>query len=374
MLVLHIISGMKVGGAEMALQRLASHARGGRYEHVVASLSPGGAMRERFLDAGIELLVFDFKGAPLSSLLLLFRTLRQRRPVIVQTWMYHADLIGGVVAKLAGVPHVIWGIRSTDVPGHGARALRLIRAACARLSRRVPSVIACVAEAARRTHVSLGYDDARMRVVPNGFGTDVLAGRAAARASLRGQLGLNADAIVIGCVGRFHPDKGQDIFVLASAVVAQALPGARFLMVGRDVTDANPELMAWIAESGAAERFYLLGERSDMQSCLAAMDVFCLASRTEGFPNVVGEAMALQVPCVVTDAGDAALLVGDTAAVVPVADPPALGQALLELARMAPAQRSVSGQAARQRILAHYTMTRAGERFTAIYDELTMQG
>ncbi|GAB3544300.1 hypothetical protein GCM10027343_19250 [Noviherbaspirillum agri] len=138
-------------------------------------------------------------------------------------------------------------------------------------------------------------------------------------------------------------------------------------MVGRGLDADNEELAEWIADTGHPDRFVLLGERSDVPVCLAAMDIFCLSSRNEGFPNAVGEAMGMGVPCVVTDVGDAALLVGDTGIVVPKEDSPALARGLERLLAMGPAARQQLGQQARSRILAEFTLERAREHFESIY-------
>lgn len=372
--ILHVISGLKVGGAEMALHGLIVAARGGADRHVVASLSAEGGMRARFEQAGIELLVFDFRRRPLSSLVGLFKAMRRTRPDVVQTWMYHADLIGGLLARLAGCRKIIWGIRRTAVNTDARGRPGWLPALCAKLSFFIPSVIVCVAEAARRAHVHIGYDGARMQVVPNGFDMARLVAGAEQRQRVRSEHGIGAAAVAVGYLGRFHPDKDAANFVQAAGLAARQCERAHFLMVGRDINGANAQLMAWIEATGFADRFSLLGERSDVPACLAAMDLFCLSSRTEGFPNAVGEAMAMGLPCVVTDAGDAALLVGDTGSVVPIADPQALAGAMLALLGMSAPQRAALGQRARARIAQEYTIQRTCERFGLIYRQLTTKG
>ncbi|MGH8809799.1 MAG: glycosyltransferase, partial [Noviherbaspirillum sp.] len=153
--------------------------------------------------------------------------------------------------------------------------------------------------------------------------------------------------------------------------LAQRHERLHFLMAGRDLDTGNQELMRWIAETGYAHRFALLGERSDVPACMAAMDIFCLSSRAEGFPNVVGEAMAMGVPCVVTDVGDAAMLVADTGVVVPKEDSPALARGLASLLAMTPDARRQLGQKARARIHAEFAMEHAWKRYEAIYQRLT---
>lgn len=372
--VLHVITGLAVGGAEMALYRLILEFRGSGYSHTVVVLTPGGSMYARFVASGIKLIVLDVRRAPLSDLLRLYRLIRTLRPDIVQTWLYHADFLGGLAARMAGNRNVIWGIRTTDVDGGCARTTSYIRQLCASLSRWVPAAIVCVAEAARRSHSRLGYDASRMVVVGNGFDLEALTSGHQGRAAIRGKYGFKADDIVVGTLGRFNLDKDHASFVNAAGQLAARHPRLRFLMVGKDLDAGNDELMRWIAATGHAARFVLLGERSDVAACLAAMDIFCLSSRTEAFPNVVGEAMAMGLPCVATDVGDVAVLMADTGVLVPKADPDALARGVAGLMALAAEDRERLGQKARERIGALFTMDCMRERFEQIYEHVITKG
>lgn len=372
--VLHVITGLAVGGAEMALYRLILEFRGSDYRHTVVVLTPGGGMYARYVESGIKLIVLDVRRAPLSGLLRLYRLMRTLRPDIVQTWLYHADFLGGLAARIAGNRNVIWGIRTTDVDGGCARTTSVIRQLCASLSRWVPDTIVCVAEAARRSHSQLGYDASRMVVVGNGFDLSALTPGEGQRAAMRAHCGFKLDAIVVGTLGRFNLDKDHASFVKAAGQLADRHERLRFLMVGKDLDAGNGELMGWIAATGHAGRFVLLGERADVAVCLAAMDIFCLSSRTEAFPNVVGEAMAMGLPCVATDVGDVAVLMADTGVLVPKADPDALARGVAGLMALGAEDRERLGQKARERIGALFTMDCVRERFEEIYEDVITKG
>ena len=372
--VVHIIVGLSVGGAELMLRRLIETQREKRsdVEQQVISLTNVGEVGSHLQAAGVSVTALSMRSgllAPLAFLRLVW-LLRRLRPDIVQTWMYHADLLGGLAARLIGCKKVIWGIRTTDIAKGGSRATALVRWLCARLSWWVPSRIVCAAEAARRLHVEVGYCPDRMVVIPNGFDLTRLQAGAAEVAALRQTCGLGPDVLVVGTLGRFNAVKDQQNFVRAAGVLAQQYPAVRFLMVGRDCDAANGVLAEWIAGTGFPQRFVLLGERQDATVCLAAMDVFALPSRTEGFPNVLAEAMAMSRPCVSTDVGDAALVLGDCGEVVPPEDAQALARALARLLDMPAEQRAALGVAGRKRIEQEFSMARCTERFAAVYEDV----
>lgn len=379
MKIVHIIIALNVGGAELMLARLieAQRLSHPRLEHHVITLMPGGEVAARLRAGGTSVEsvgLTSAAGAPLA-LWRLVRRLRRLRPDVVQTWMYHADLLGGVAARLAGVRAVIWGVRTTDVARGGSRLTPMLRALAARLSRHVPARIVCAADAALRLHVALGYHRDRMLTIPNGFDMDLLVAPPDQLAALRDGLGLDGFAPVVGMLGRFHPVKGPGTFVAAAGLLQAArrqagLAECRFLMVGRGCDPSNAALADMIRASGAEGSFVLAGQRADAPVCLAAMDVFALPSRTEGFPNVLAEAMAMARPAVATDVGDAAAVLGGLGRVVPPDDPAAMALALADLLALDDTARRALGTAARHRIEAEYAMPRCADRFAQLYTEL----
>ena len=365
--VLHVITGLVVGGAEMALYRLILQSRGSGYDHTVIALTPEGGMRERFIESGIRLIVLDVRRSPLKGFLQLYRLMGEMRPDIVQTWLYHADLFGGLAARMAGIRNVIWGIRTTDVNVGCARPTAVVRRACAAISRWVPRTIVCVAEAARRAHALIGYDSTRMVVVANGFD---LSRFSATPEQRRTQCGIAREDLVIGTVGRFNADKDHANFVRAAGLIAKRYERVRFLMVGTKLDQDNQELMQWISDTGCPERFVLLGERADVPACLAAMDIFCLPSRTEAFPNALGEAMAMGLPCVATDVGDVAAVMADAGILVPKMDSSALAEGMAQLLVLDAGWREWLGRRAKARIHEKFSMECTRSSFENIYANL----
>jgi len=244
---------------------------------------------------------------------------------------------------------------------------------CAVLSHWIPKKIICVAEAAKQVHIAAGYDAARIVVIPNGFNFTQITATKEQRNALRLACHFSESEIVIGCVGRFHIDKGQDNFIKAAAIVVQHYPTLKFLLVGRDCDTNNVQLMHLLKAHGLQERFVLLAERSDVPVCLAAIDIFCMPSRTEGFPIGLGEAMAMAKPCVATQVGDTVVLTGDTVVLVAPKNEQALARGLLNIIDLPEQQRKQMGLKAKERIMSEFPIEKTQAHYDALYQELILK-
>jgi glycosyltransferase involved in cell wall biosynthesis len=303
----------------------------------------------------------------------LVRLLITLRPDVVHTWLYHADLVGGLAARLTGIAPVVWGIhhstgRSEPLKPSTRGVVRVNRV----LSFLVPNRIVCCAHAARASHVTLGYSRKRMLVIANGFDTDTFHPDPAARADVRRELGLAADTPIVGISARFHPQKDHQTFVRAAGYLADRLPAVRFLLAGHGVDRSNEALLRWIDATGSPNRFHLLGKRDDMPRLTAACDVISVSSAYgEGLPLVLGEAMSCGVPCVSTNVGDSALIVGRTGRIVPPGNPEALANAWASLLTLTRDERLQLGEQARERVLAEYSLGTATQKHLALYQTLS---
>lgn len=369
--VCHIIVALNVGGAERMLQRLVLAQRQDlEVRHSVLSLSTLGPVGQELRQAGVSVTTIGIESAKdvPGGLLRLLRALRALRPDVVQTWMYHADLLGGIVARIAGVKGVVWGVHSTELVADRAGTAQYARWACARVSGWIPYRIVCVARASQLRHEAAGYSAARIRVIHNGFDVRALTPLDESTvADVRRSIGLAPEDLVVGFAGRFVEAKDVGNFVAAATLVARQHPRARFLMMGRGIDAGNTSLFRAISEAGVADRFVLLGERSDAPRCIGTMDVFCLSSKTEAFPIVVGEAMSMSVPCVVTDVGDAAAMVADTGIAVPKQNPVALADGLGRMLAMTSEERDRLGVRARQRVVSEYSIESVVKAYDALY-------
>lgn len=374
MKILHVITGLDVGGAETALYRLATRMDPAAFQSRVVSLIRPGAMGDRLTDAGIPVDTLDMqRGVPSpAGLWKLVRLIRKWRPDVVQTWLYHADLAGLVATRLAFPlgkgPKMAWNIRCSFMALDEYRRMTgFTLKACTALSG-LPDMVLTNSREAKRFHKKLGYAPKRFEVIPNGFDTDALKPDAAARREVRDELSISQDAIVIGHVARFDPMKDHRTFITAAAGVAALNKTATFVLVGRGVDYDNLDLAAWMREAGLpADRVRLLGERDDVSRIMAAMDIHVSSSTGESFPNVVGEAMACGVPCLVTNVGDSALLVGDTGSVVEPADPMRLETAMSRMATMKADTLQSLGKAARKRIVDTYSLIQVVNTYSDLY-------
>ena len=370
--VTHVITGLGQGGAEAMLLKLISATRGTRLRHAVVSLTDMGVFGHELAAGGIAVTPLGMRpGVPSATALVrLVSLLRSHRPDVVHSWMYHANLLAGLAAAAARVP-VIWGIHHSDVdPRNTTWLTRLTRAACARLSTVVPARIVCCAESALHSHVGLGYSESRMLVIANGFDATRFRADRGERVEIRNELSIPDGAPVIGLVARFHPDKDHATFLNAARLVTEARPEAVFLLVGDGIEWRNAAVSGAIDQLGLRRSVRLVGRRQDVPALLSAMDVLTSSSRSEGFPQVIGEAMLCGVPCAVTDCGDSREIVGSTGRIVPVRDARALADAILDLLALAPGERAALGAAARERIATRYDIGVVAARYASLYGEV----
>ena len=339
-----------------------------RFRAEVFSLDDIGSTGARIV-AELKIPVFSLRstsgGARAAGAMRLLAHLRGTRPHIVQTWMYHANLVGGIAGRALGRP-VIWNIRRGSL-AHLKRRTLLISHLCSLMSSEIPARIICCSSDSLERHVAAGYVRARMTVIPNGFDNFRFQPNATLRKSFRQEMGVSPEVPLVGLIARFDPAKDHETFLRAAAVVHTQCPSVRFLLCGKDVDSRNRRLMNWIDAMALRDCCLLLGVRDDVPRILAGLDVLVSSSICEGFPNVLGEAMAVGVPCVATDVGDSALVVGDTGRLVPPHNSDALAAACLELMKIGPQGRSNLGAAARLRIQTHFSLVDVTAQYENLY-------
>jgi len=373
--IVHIIASLHRGGAETMLCRLLQRMDTRCYPPVVIALMRGGSLEGEIRAMGIPVYHADMRqGRPsMRALAKVASILRRERPDVVHGWMVHGNLAAQFACLLVAPPRpaVIWAVHHTVDSLRREKPLTagLIRL-CAFLSsgRRAPREIVYVSRASRAQHEALGYMAAKGRVIPNGIDTESFAPSEAHCVLLRHELGLPYDAPLIGLMGRFHPQKDHRNFLRAAKMIAAKCPEATFILAGDGVDCKNLELAAMLKESGVEKSVKLLGERRDMDLVTSGLDIAVSASAYgESLSLALGEAMACGVPCVTTDLGDHGELVGSTGVVVKPEDPAALAEGCLSLLRMGREGRQSLGARARERIISHYSLAAAVQRYEELY-------
>lgn len=365
-----IITGLSGGGAETWLYRLLACIDRSRFSIHVISLGGVGVMGPLIKGLGIPVTTIHMRPGLAACLRFprLVKALRAIRPDVVHTMMYHADLAGGLAARFAGKPSVLWGIHHGDLSfRHNKLRTLAIARACALFSRWLPNHILVCSEWSRQIHSDFGYCSDRMSVITNGFDVERFTPNTGARSSVRSELGLSSEALIVGIVARDDPIKNLQGFLASAARVREVLPGVHFVLAGEGIDESNDALVQSIAEHQLEGAAHLLGRRTDVPRLMSSFDVVALSSHGEAFPNVLGEAMACGVPCVSTDAGDAAEIIGSTGHVVPLGDMIGLADGLVTILKLPRAGRRALGRAARERVVERYTVNGIVKKYENVF-------
>lgn len=294
------------------------------------------------------------------------------RPDLVQTWLVRADLLGGLAGIGRPAVPVVWNIRNDNPGVNPPRPLRrMFFRGMGLLSHRLPAAIVCVSTSALATYAQSGYCRRKMIVIPNGFDLARFRPDPSLRAQVRRDLGLGEADRVIVLVARYHPQKDHATALRAFARLCERIADARLVLIGSGLEEGNAELVGMLQSLGVTARVRLLGSRNDVERYYNAADIGTLTSAYgEGFPNVLGEAMACALPCVVTDSGDSVSIVGDTGIAVPVRSPELIADAWQRLLELEPDVRQALGLRARARVVGEFSMDRAARRYERLYQTL----
>jgi len=371
--ILHIITGLQGGGAEAVLYRVCTYEPD--CEHVVVSMLDQGKYGLLLSASGIETHYLNMRpgGISLYGIFKLFSILNQYKPDVIQTWMYHADLIGGIIARIAGIRAICWGVRHSDVhPVKTKLSTRLVVQLCAKVSTWLPTKIVCCAQKALQVHEQLGYPAEKCVVIPNGYDLNRFRPDDSARRRVRDELGIADNMPLLGMVARYDPQKDHANLVKALSLLKKQGIEFRCVLVGNGLTAANLELSELIDEFNLGDKMLLLGSRDDIPALMNGLDIHILSSSYgEAFPNVLAEAMACGTPCITTDVGDAALIVGDTGWVVPAQDEQELAKSLNESLGLLQdrVQWSVRQGHCRERIIENFSIEKTIQAYRKVWQD-----
>lgn len=374
MKVLHIITGLNDGGAEAVLYRLAT-SKNSTFKHSVISLMDGGKYGPLLEEVGVDVYCLNIQRSGLNVFFVfkIFSLIRKLNPDAVQTWMFHGDLFGGLFARLSGFKNIVWGVHHTNlVKGESKRSTIFVAKINALLSHFVPNKIIYCAEKSREVQESIGFCTKKGIVASNGYDVSQYVYNEQLGIDFREELSLS-NRFLIGHVGRYDPLKDYSNFLAGLGVLKKVRKDFKSILVGSFLDEKNHELNKLILTNDIKNNVLLCGRRSDIPLVMNGFDVFVLSSISEAFPNVLNEAMACGTPCITTDVGDAARIVGDTGWVVPARDPQALAKAISEAwyeKDNLPVKWLARKKACRERIVNNFSL----EKMVSDYESVWMEG
>ena len=320
MRILHIITALGDGGAEHTLYKICKYDK--INEHLVISLKGPGKYYQLLKKLGINVHYLNIKFYSINKFFSLVRLINIIKPNIVQTWLIHADFLGGIAAKLIGIKNIIWNIRYTKIKfGKSKLTSVIIVKILSYLSFLIPSSIVVVSKKAKKIYKMEGYDQKKFVYIPNGYDISILKSSKSQRKNFRDKINIKKKTILIGNVARYDPKKDHANLLKALALLKLKNKNFLCILAGSRVNKNNIELNYLIKKLKLSDKVKLLGHNNNISQIMNGIDIYIQSSSYgEGFPNVVAEAMSCGTPSIVTDVGDAPYIVNKIGWVVPPND------------------------------------------------------
>jgi len=329
-----LIRSLDHGGAERQLVNLSKALRGKGYDVAVTVYYPGGSLEKELSEAGVRLHCLEKKHRwdALSFFRSLVRFVRKEHPDIIHAYLDTADVLAALLKPFLPGVSVVWGVRASNMDLSRYDWFWRLSYFLERKLSRFADLIIVNSFSGMTYSARNGFPKEKMIVIPNGIETTEFHPQLQLRETIRREWGVGENETLIGLVARLDPMKDHVTFLKAAALVARLRPDVRFVCVGRGDGAYYQRLRRVGEEYGLGGRIIWAGSRKDMPTVYNGLDILCVSSfYGEGFPNVIGEAMACGVPCVATDVGDSARIIGEKGIVVPPNQPEALASGLLEM-------------------------------------------
>ena len=329
--IVHLIVGLGDGGAEGILYKLIASDKTNK--HIVVSLTSFGKYGKYFTEINIPVYALGFKKFSLNIIRIfrLLKIIKKCKPKILQSWMYHADLLSFLIKITNPGIKIIWNIRNTTYRFADSISRFIISRLCSILSYLVPDIIISCGIEPMNQHISIGYDKKKMKVIYNGVDVN--------RFKMQTSIGkfksldfpalTNENRPLLGMVARYDKQKGHSVLLKSLYLLKSKGTDFCCVLVGLNIDYNNKDLVSMIDHYGLSSNIFLLGQRTDLEIIYNFLDIFVLSSiNGEGFPNVLIEAMACGIPCVATDVGESRFIIEKTGWVVSPADPKILSESL----------------------------------------------
>ncbi|MGL5023155.1 MAG: glycosyltransferase [Cetobacterium sp.] len=367
--IVQIITGLGNGGAETMLYKLLENIDRKKYDIKVISLMDKGIMGPKIEKLGIEVYTLNMKkGIP--SFIIIKKVIRLcKNADIIQSWMYHADLLSFIISIFTKPKKLIWGIHHSNLEkDKNKRTTILIAKINSILSKYVTKIVSC-SIVATEVHKKIGFDSSKIVTIPNGFSISKFFYIKTAKDELCKELNIDQNKKIFSLVGRWEILKDHENCLKALKILNQKRNDFVLLLCGTGINKNNIKLINIIKENELEDKVYLLDRRDDIPKIMSATDIYLSSSSGEGFPNVIGEAMSCETICVVTDVGDSAYIVGDTGIVIPRKEPQLLSEAIEKVLEYSPEEVIKRKKMARQRIIDNFEILFITKKYNELYEE-----
>lgn len=357
MKILHVITGFSaIGGAEMMLCKLIKSLPEEEH-HVISLMHINYEIFKDTLKFCASNVALEWNGLnTLKVILKLRKSIELVDPDVIQGWMYHANTFTSLsVIGLTRKPKVVWGIHHSLASPKDESISTKIALGLSKVLSKQPSAIIYCAHSSKQQHTEFGFENAHQHVIANGVFLDKF------------QLNLELhQSTVIGFAGRYHTAKGYPYLFETMGLLKNE--NIIFKIAGSGASLNNMEVKALFEQYQLdSQKVQLLAQVSDMSTFYQSIDAFLMTSITEGFPNVLVEAMASGLPCISTDVGDAKYIVQDLGAIVPPRNPQALADAILQYAQKSQAEKQALKQATRERVEQNFSIEKVSEQYKAVW-------
>lgn len=372
MKVVHIIGGLPTGGAERMLVKLIKQTKK-NINHVVISLKDQGEQGQYLIEMGIPLYEMNI-GNPIDGATKFFKLkdiVKKERPSVIQGWMYHGNFLAGFLGKKLHVPSVYNVRHSLHNIKHEAKSIQAFIRLNSFYSKHASSIV-YNSSVSKKQHEEFGFFKKRSTVIPNGFDIEEYKFDKNKATKIRKELGIKEKDFLFTQIGRNHEMKNHSGFIKAGieALKTSGEKDLYFLIVGNGV-DTDTDLKDLIKKTDYSNHFFLWGQRTDISSIWNAANCGVLSSIWgEGFPNVVGEAMASETPCIVSDVGDSAFIVDEFGIVVPPNDHHEMSKAMVEMAEISSKELLIIKQQARKRIVDNFSIESISDQYLQLYKSI----
>ena len=323
--IVFIIRALNYGGAERQLVNLVKAMDKEKFNPTVLSFY-SGPLAQELIKGNVRTIALEKKGRwdALGFLWRLYRTIKALKPNAIHGYLAFPNVLTIMLKPFFPKTKMVFGLRASNVDysryDKVTQAMDSIQSYLSRFA----DLIIVNSKAGFKHALGKGFPEKKMMVIPNGIDTERFKPNPEAGLSVRHEWGVKDDEILIGVVGRLDRNKDHPTFLNAASLLAKQNANVRFLCLGTGPEEYRKKLLALEGSLDLSNRVIWSNTRSDMPAVFNALDISCSSSITEGFSNIIGEAMACGVPCVVTDVGDSSYIVGETGIVVPPSDPEAL--------------------------------------------------